>query len=184
VPSRPVVLADYDPAWPRTFEVLRDEIAAACGDLIVRIEHIGSTSVPGLAAKPVIDVMPGLRRFEAGDRCAALLAPLNYRYKGDGGIPGRHYFQKDWDSATGERIANVHMYEVGHDEWIAHLAFRDLLREHDEWRLRYEALKRELATRHPNDMEAYAEAKTAFVKEAVAQRLAEIGGGYVYRRVR
>jgi GrpB-like predicted nucleotidyltransferase (UPF0157 family) len=132
----------------------------------------------------VIDVMPGLRRFADGERCAALLAPLNYRYKGENGIPGRHYFQKDRDPATGERPANVHMYEVGHDEWIAHLAFRDLLRACPEWLQRYEALKRDLAARFPNDVEAYAEAKTEFVKEAVARRLAETGSSHVYRRVR
>jgi GrpB-like predicted nucleotidyltransferase (UPF0157 family) len=181
--SRPVILVPYDPEWPRAFAGLHDEIVGACGDLLANVEHIGSTSVPGLAAKPVIDVMPGLNRFEDGPRCADLLGPLGYRYRAENGIPGRHYFQKD-DPRTGERVANVHMYEVGHDEWIAHLAFRDVLRAHKEWRDRYAVLKAALAVRYPNDVEAYAEAKTAFVQEAVARHLAETGSSHVYQRVR
>jgi GrpB-like predicted nucleotidyltransferase (UPF0157 family) len=181
--SRRVSLAPYDESWPQLFAGLRDEIAGACGDLLAGVEHIGSTSVPGLAAKPVIDVMPGLHRFDDGPRAAELLAPLGYVYRAGFGIPGRHYFQKD-DPASGERIANVHMYEVGHDEWIAHLAFRDYLRRHGAWRDRYLALKQDLAARYPFDVEAYAEAKTAFVKEVVALSLGESGSSHVYQRVR
>jgi GrpB-like predicted nucleotidyltransferase (UPF0157 family) len=181
--GRPVVLDAYDPEWPHTFAGLRDEIAGACGDLIAVVEHVGSTAVPGLGAKPIIDVMPGLHHFEDGQRAAELLAPFGYEYRGEFGIPGRHYFVKD-DRATGERIANVHMYAVGHDEWVAHLAFRDYLRRHDRWRDRYFALKQALAARYPNDVEAYAEAKTAFVKDAVVLSLAESGSSHVYQRVR
>lgn len=177
------MLAPPNPAWPARFHALRDEILTACGGLLIAIEHIGSTSIPGLAAKPVIDIMPGIRTFEDGARCAAPLQALGYDYRGEFGIPGRHFFRKD-DPATGERIANVHMYAVGHDEWIAHLAFRDYLRAHPEWRDRYEALKQGLAARYAGDIEAYAEAKTEFVKEVVARQHAETGSGHVYRRVR
>ncbi|MGD9932837.1 MAG: GrpB family protein, partial [Dehalococcoidia bacterium] len=165
--TRPVVLVPYDREWPHTFAGLRDEIAGACGDLLSGVEHVGSTAVPGLAAKPVIDVMPVLHRFDDGPACAERLEPLGYTYLGEYGIPGRHFFRKD-DAATGERIANVHMYEADHDEAIAHFAFRDYLRAHDDWRDRYAALKRELAARFPNEVESYAEAKTDFVKEVVA----------------
>ncbi|MCA9829109.1 MAG: GrpB family protein [Dehalococcoidia bacterium] len=182
-PSRPVVLVPYNFTWPGSFAGLRDEIAGACGDLLAGIEHVGSTAVPGLAAKPVIDLMPILRRFEDGPACAEALGPLGYDYLGEYGIPGRQFFTKN-EARTGTRIANVHMYERGHDEAIAHLAFRDYLRAHDDWRDRYESLKRELAARFPGDVEAYAEAKTEFVKEVVALGLAEAGSGHLYRRAR
>ncbi len=182
--ARPVLLVPYDTSWPTKFAGLRDEIAGACGDLLAGVEHIGSTSVPGLEAKPVIDIMPVLHRFEDGPRCAPLLSALGYEYRGEFGIPGRHYFVKDRDALTGERTANVHMYEMGHDEYVAHLAFRDFLRAHGDWRDRYAALKRNLAKKFPDDVEAYAEAKTAFVKEVVERSLAEAGSGHVYHRVR
>jgi GrpB-like predicted nucleotidyltransferase (UPF0157 family) len=155
----------------------------ACGDVLIAIEHIGSTAIPGLGAKPVIDVMPGLRTFEDGGQAVSPLERIGYEYRGEYGIPGRHYFVKD-DPESGERIANVHMYAVGHDEWIAHLALRDYLRQHDEWRDRYWALKQELARKYPYDVEAYAEAKTDFVKGVVALHLSEVGSKHEYRRVR
>ena len=182
--SRPVVLVPYDETWPQQFAGLREEIAGACRGLLLAVEHIGSTAIPGLAAKPVIDVMPVLRRFEDGPRCAELLAPFGYRYLGENGIPGRHYFVKGYDPATGDRIANVHMYEKGHEEWRAHLAFRDYLRAHPQWRERYERLKSDLARAHGADVEAYAEAKTDFVKQVVALAFAEAGEGHVYVRRR
>ena len=96
---------------------------------------------------------------------------------------GRHFFLKD-DAVSGERVANVHMFEATHDDAIAHLAFRDYLRAHPHWRDSYETLKRDLAARFPNDVEAYAEAKTDFVRQVVALSLAESGSKHVYRRVR
>ena len=156
---------------------------SACGDALIAIEHVGSTSIAGLGAKPIIDVMPGLRAFEDGPRTVSPLERIGYEYRGEYGIPGRHFFVKD-DPETGERITNVHMYAVGHDEWIAHLALRDYLRQHDEWRDRYWSLKQALAARYPNDVEAYAEAKTEFVREVVARHLRETGSDHVYRRAR
>lgn len=180
---RPVVLVPYNPAWPARFEAARTAILEACADLVLRVEHIGSTSIPGLEAKEIIDVMPGLERFEDGERCIERMNTIGYEYRGEFGIPGRHYWVKD-DPETGVRLQNVHMYAIGHDEWVAHLAFRDYLRAHDDWRDRYAALKRELAARHADDVEAYAGAKTAFVKEVVARHAAATGSDRVYRRVR
>jgi GrpB-like predicted nucleotidyltransferase (UPF0157 family) len=181
--TRRVELVPYNPEWPRMFACIRQRILDACGGLVVDVEHIGSTSVPGLAAKNVVDLMPGLRRFEDGQRSLAAMESLGFVSKGEYGIPGRHLFTMD-EPESGRRLHNCHMYEVGHDEWIAHLAFRDYLRTHDDARDRYEALKRDLAARHPDDVEAYAEAKTEFVKEVVALHLNEIGSDHVYQRVR
>jgi GrpB-like predicted nucleotidyltransferase (UPF0157 family) len=180
---RSFTLVAYDPAWPARFEAARAAILQACPEVVTRVEHIGSTSVPGLEAKDIIDVMPGLARFEDGERCIAPLAAIGYEYRGEYGIPGRHYWVKD-DPATGVRLQNVHMYEVGYDEWTAHLAFRDYLLAHDDWRDRYATLKRDLAARHADDVQAYADAKADFVREAVARHASETGSGHVYRRLR
>ena len=179
----PVVLVPYNPEWPARFEAAKAAILGACAGIVTRIEHIGSTSVPGMEAKDIVDVMPGLEHFVDGPRCIEPLTAIGYRYRGELGIPGRHYWTKD-DPETGVRLENVHMYAIGHDEWTAHLAFRDYLRAHDEWRDRYAALKRDLAATHRDDVEAYAEAKTVFVADAVARHAAESGSGHVYRRVR
>lgn len=181
--TRRVVLVTYDPEWPARFEAARAAILEACRGVVKEVEHIGSTAVPGLAAKAIIDMMPGLERFEDGERCVAPLEGLGYEYRGEYGIPGRHYFVRD-DPETGKRLEHLHMYAIGHDEWIAHLALRDYLRAHDDWRDRYEALKRDLAAKYPTDVEAYAEAKTEFVKRVVELHAAESGSGHIYRRVR
>lgn len=178
-----VVLVPYNPKWPARFEAAKAAILEACAGIVKTVEHIGSTSIPGLAAKDIIDMMPGLERFEDGQRCVAGLEGLGYEYRGEFGIPGRHYFVRN-DRETGERLEHLHMYAIGHDEWTAHLALRDYLRAHDEWRDRYEALKRELAAKYPTDVETYAEAKTEFVKQVVALHAAESGSGHTYRRVR
>jgi GrpB-like predicted nucleotidyltransferase (UPF0157 family) len=181
--ARSVVLVPYDVAWPARFESARAAILQACPVLVPRVEHIGSTSIPGLDAKDIIDVMPGLERFEDGEPCIGSLTAIGYEYRGEFGIPGRHYWVKD-DPETGVRLQNVHMYAIGHDEWTAHLSFRDYLRAHNDWRDRYASLKRDLAAQFPDDIEAYADAKTEFVKEVVARHAEETGSGHSYTRVR
>jgi GrpB-like predicted nucleotidyltransferase (UPF0157 family) len=163
----PVSIRDYDPAWPPRFEAARSAITAAVGERLVGIEHIGSTSVPGLAAKPIIDVMPGLRRFEDGHACVAALEALGYVYRGEYGIPGRHYFVSS--NSQGRRDQHVHMLVVGSDPWTRHLLFRDYLRAHPAAALEYAALKRALAARHRWDMDAYADSKSGFVEDILAR---------------
>ncbi len=165
--NQPVVLVPYDTDWPRRFTQVSDEMRRACGARIMRIEHIGSTSVPGLGAKAVIDVMPGLARFEDGNDCVEPLRALGYRYLGENGIAGRHFFVRG-----APRTENVHMYAVGADEWLRHLLFRDFLRASAETRERYWALKQELARRFPDDVNAYAAAKSDFVAEVLSRAAA------------
>jgi GrpB-like predicted nucleotidyltransferase (UPF0157 family) len=147
-----VVIADYDPEWPRTFERERDLIVRACpAGTFVAIEHVGSTSVPGLAAKPVIDMMPGVRSLAAvTPGVIEAMASLGHAYApevehdhADGpGTPHRRYFRKEVDGA---RAFHVHVVELGSDWWRDTLAFRDYLRAHPESAREYEALKRRLA---------------------------------------
>jgi GrpB-like predicted nucleotidyltransferase (UPF0157 family) len=152
--GKPIVIADYDPAWPERFERERAEILRVCGVApFVRIEHMGSTAVPGLAAKPIIDIMPGLRSLDDAAALIALLAGIGYEYVPqyeqpnaiDEGMPFRRYFRKD---VAGERAFHMHMVEAGSDFWVAHLLFRDFLRISPEDARDYERVKRRIATEY------------------------------------
>ncbi len=164
----PIVIVDYDPQWPLRFEAARTALTRAVGGLLVSIEHVGSTAVPALAAKPIIDIMPGIRRFEDGYECVAPLETLGYMYQGENGIPGRHYFDHfDEDDARGTGIQHVHMLVGGSDPWTGHILFRDLLRANPHEAEQYARLKRSLAERYRHDREAYTEAKSTFIKGAL-----------------
>ena len=164
LPTQPVVIVDYDDTWPEMFEAEKTRILEACGEWLVDIEHIGSTSVPGLAAKPIIDMMPGLRRLEDGKHCVEPMQELGYQYLGEYGIPERLYFNKGVP-----RTHHVHMFVVGHDQWNRHLLFRDYLRNNPEALAAYADLKRELAERYRDDRDAYTDAKTQFVRAIEAR---------------
>jgi GrpB-like predicted nucleotidyltransferase (UPF0157 family) len=171
--QQPIVVVDYDPAWPERFARSAGAIRDACGPLVIAIDHIGSTSVPGLAAKPIIDIMPLVARFEDGFACVAPLEALGYTSRGEFGIPGRHYFSRDGDDRRPPE--HVHLYMRGADEAVRHLLLRDYLRTHPERAAAYAALKRDLAARFRDDREAYTEAKSDFILETVA--LARTGAG-------
>jgi GrpB-like predicted nucleotidyltransferase (UPF0157 family) len=168
-----IVLVPHDPAWPAHFAAARDEILSACAGLVIEVHHVGSTSIPGIAAKPIIDMMPIVRRFEDGAACAGGLRELGYEYRGEYGIAGRHYFVRG-----DPRSHQVHMYAADHPEVERHLRFRDYLRTHPDERAAYESLKRDLATRFGNDMQAYAAAKTPFCEriDRLARAAAEAPG--------
>lgn len=162
--SEPVVVVEYDPGWPAAFRAERDRIAAALGGLAVEIQHMGSTAVPGLGAKPVIDIMLGLRSLDDVDACVAPMESLGYEYKGEYGIPGRHYFRLVRD---GRRTHQVHTVVCDGDFWRRHLLFRDYLRAHPDEARRYYELKLELAERYRDDREGYTEAKSEFIEAAI-----------------
>jgi GrpB-like predicted nucleotidyltransferase (UPF0157 family)/RimJ/RimL family protein N-acetyltransferase len=160
VPLGPLEVVAYDPAWPLRFEEERARIAEALGSRAPVIEHIGSTSVPGLAAKPVIDVLLGLRSYPLDEAGVRALEGLGYEYRGEFGIPGRQFFRK------GEpRSHHVHAVELGSDLWVSHLAFRDRLRDHPEDAARYASLKHELVSRYRDERGRYTEAKAPFIEE-------------------
>jgi GrpB-like predicted nucleotidyltransferase (UPF0157 family) len=157
-----IVVVDYDPAWPQMFETLRARIEPVVADIAVAIEHIGSTSVPGLAAKPIIDmvvVVPPDRVATAIDR----LATLGYAHKGDLGIPGREAF------AHPPEMPRHHLYvcPVGNIGLVNPLALRDYLRAHPDAAAEYAALKRRLAVRFADDVDGYVESKSAFILDVL-----------------
>lgn len=152
--GKPIIIADYDPVWPQRFVRERAEILRVCGDApFVRIEHVGSTSVPGLAAKAIIDIMPGLRSLDDAPPLIAQLASISYEYVPkherpsaiDDGMPFRRYFRKD---VNGERAFHLHMVEVTSDFWPTHLLFRDFLRISPEDAREYEGVKRAIAAEY------------------------------------
>ncbi|MFN0146118.1 MAG: GrpB family protein [Dehalococcoidia bacterium] len=165
--AKGVVLVPYDPAWPARFEVAAAAIREACAGEVTVVEHIGSTAIPGLLAKPVLDIMPGLGSYEDGFAIVAPMESLGYEYRGEFGIPRRHYFTKPVADDRHAWKHNVHCYVVGDPEWLRHLAFRDALRRDGAVRAAYQSLKLELAARFPDDVEAYAEAKGEFVDGVV-----------------
>lgn len=170
--SGTVVVAPHDPAWAAEFQAERARLMAALGALPGRIEHVGSTSVPELPAKPILDLLGGRPASSAPEPYVAALERAGYVHRGEYGIPGRDYFVRD--DASGRRTHHLHLVEEDGPLWRRHLAFRDYLRAHPARAAEYAALKRDLAARHADERAAYTSAKTAFIEETL--RLAEEGG--------
>jgi len=163
----PVVIVDYDPRWPGLYEEERDRILAIVGSLIIGIEHIGSTAVPGLGGKPIIDIMPGVRSLADAERCLEPLEGIGYEYVPEYNelIPERRYFHKGPPQG---RTHHLHVVERASDFWERHLLFRDWLRTHPEDAQKYYLLKKELADRFGRDREGFTDAKTPFIEAIVA----------------
>jgi GrpB-like predicted nucleotidyltransferase (UPF0157 family) len=152
-----VRVVDYDESWPARFEIERVRIAAAMGDRARRIEHVGSTSVPGLAAKPIVDISVGV---DDPDDDAAFVPPLiGAGYSLRVIEPEHRMFRSP------QRDVHVHLWREGSDEQREQLVFRDWLRMNDDDRMRYEAVKRELVARAWDSMGDYADAKTDVVQD-------------------
>ena len=153
----------YDPSWPLRFKEIRAFVASGLGGVAHEMEHVGSTAVFGMTAKPVIDldvVIPANGFAEVKTR----LESLGYIHQGDQGLPGREAF-KLMDENAKSRLYVHHLYvcEKGAYELRKHLAFRDFLRENPAWRDRLCRLKRELCRRHDNHRQAYIDGKSAMV---------------------
>lgn len=177
-----IVLAPYDPAWPVLFEEERARLQTAIGEWAADIQHVGSTSIPGIAAKPIIDIAVHLRSPLDALKCITPLVEMGYECLGEFGIPGRIYFRRRTESPLpGQahdgvgRTHHVHMYETGHEQFDYHIVFRDYLRSHAGAAQEYEALKRDLAVRFNDDVEAYADAKSDFVQHILSLAREEAG---------
>lgn len=163
--GEPIVIAAYDPAWAARFAAERARIEAAAGALVLVIEHVGSTAVPGLAAKPIVEILGACASLADAERAAPALERDDWVYRGDGTIPDRRYLVKHVD---GVRMFHLHLCVLGGEFWQRHLAFRDMLRARPELAAVYAALKHELAARHRDDRVAYTDAKTAFIVAATS----------------
>ena len=164
-----IVVADYDPAWPEQYRREAESIREILGTELTAIHHIGSTAVPGLAAKPVIDILPVVRSVEGIERYNSGFEALGYECMGDFGIPGRRYYRK----GGVERTHQIHLFsEESGWEIERHLAVRDYLRCHPEDAAAYGALKRALAARFPYDIDGYCDGKEEFVRRLEQEALA------------
>ncbi|MDA8345666.1 MAG: GrpB family protein [Thermaerobacter sp.] len=163
-----VVVTEPDAAWPRQFRMEAERLASVFGRHALFIHHIGSTSVPGLAAKPVIDILPVVRQIAAVDALTPSLQQLGYEAMGEYGLQGRRYFRREDPPPP----CHVHVYERGDPEILRHLAVRDYLRARPEAAARYGRLKAELAARFPEDIEGYMDGKDAFLKRTERDALA------------
>lgn len=151
------------------YEAAREELVRVLAEELAAIYHIGSTAVPGLSAKPVIDIMPVVRRIAAVDEKREAFEALGYEYMGEFGIPGRRYLRR----GGVERTHQVHIFGVESERNIRrHLAVRDYLRTHAEEAYAYGELKKELARRYPYDIDGYCDGKDDFVKELERRALA------------
>lgn len=158
-----IVLVPYDEAWPQAFASEAARLRSALPDMFVDLQHVGSTSVPGLLAKPVIDMLAVVRSVEALDEWRDTFESLGYEVMGEFGIPGRRYFRKD--DPSGKRTHQVHAFSESSSEIARHLNFRDYLRVHEDAAEAYALLKRRLARECADDMRCYTNGKTAFIRD-------------------
>jgi GrpB-like predicted nucleotidyltransferase (UPF0157 family) len=156
----PVVIVDYDPRWPDLFAELRAPVAAALGDLAVAVEHVGSTAVPGLSAKPIIDIDVVVPSVTDIPEAIARLARLGYVHRGDLGIASREAFI----SPAGTPKHHLYLCSSDSEELRRHRLFRNYLLAHPDDARAYGALKKAAAVRFTDDRAAYNDAKTEFVK--------------------
>ena len=165
-----IYIIDYDPRWPQLFEEERTRILDVIGDRVTAIEHVGSTSIPGIAAKPVIDMAIGVSdigkasrrsgRLPISDTVALVRAASRIASSSKGRGTAKTFLAL---TVSAGRTRSTCMTQR-HEEWARHLAFRDYLRTHNDLRDEYEALKRRLAVEYAGDIEAYADAKSEFVE--------------------
>jgi GrpB-like predicted nucleotidyltransferase (UPF0157 family) len=163
----PVIVVHYDEAWPSLFEEERKRIEGAIGPWAEGIEHVGSTAVPGLAAKPVIDIMVGVKSLDDSPILVERLVGIGYEYvpQFERDLPFRRYFRK---MREGRRTHQIHLVERSNAEWWdRHMLFRDYLRANPEIAGEYARLKYDLSARFGEDRDAYTDAKTHFISEVV-----------------
>lgn len=165
-----VRVVPYDDGWPVRYETEAERLRDALGEAAARVHHIGSTAIPGIRAKPIIDMLIEVSDLAALDAQSSRIESLGYEAKGEFGIPGRRYFRRD--NEDGVRTHQIHAFDVGGLQADRHLAFRDYLISHPQVARAYGELKQQLAQRFPNDINAYMDGKDSFVKHYEREALA------------
>ena len=164
LPKGKVFLMPWTEEWERLFEEEKDKIISTLNPLKVKVHHIGSTAVPHLKAKPILDLAIELKTFEEGIECIEPLEELGYTYHGTDILPDRYYYTK------GEpRTHQIHMYESRNKYLLEQLFFRNSLRKNNNLRVEYEELKEKLAQLNQENKHQYAEAKTEFVQKILSE---------------
>jgi GrpB-like predicted nucleotidyltransferase (UPF0157 family) len=168
----PIKIVDYDPKWPAIFTEEKNQILSVLKEKIDAIEHVGSTAVQGLGAKPIIDIMVAVRRLSVAEECIKPLRSIGYEYipEYEEELPERRYFRKGSEEIPNKHF-HLHMVERDSDFWKKHLLFRDYLRHHLDTAEQYFKLKKELAQKYSSDHAAYTEAKTPFIESVITEAL-------------
>ena len=166
MPAKPVILHPYDTEWPSRFEAEAIAVREGLGGVLTALHHIGSTSVPGLRAKPVIDMLGEVEDLGSMDALQHGMEAAGYEWWGEYGIAGRRLCVKP---DPGSLLARVHLHVFATDspEIRRHLAFRDALRRSSELAAAYESLKIELAARFPDDRDRYTDGKASFIESVI-----------------
>lgn len=162
-------LAPFSKSWRKLFDEEKRIFLDIIGDCILDIEHIGSTAIEGALAKPIIDILVSLRKFEDGFACVKPLESIGYEFRGELGQPGRHYFVKGRQVVT----HHVHMFQKNHPDFEKHILFRDYLNRHPDYVRKYCDLKKKFLERYRNNRESYTESKTPFIEDVVRKALRE-----------
>ncbi|CAN4277226.1 GrpB family protein [Pseudoxanthomonas sp. LjRoot125] len=165
-----VELLPHDPAWAERAQAEETRLREVLGDILVVVHHIGSTSIPGMPAKPVIDLIPVVRGLSALEAHRAGVEALGYEWCGEFGLPGRRYCRKD-DPLTGGRLVQLHAYAEGDREILRHLAFRDFLRRDAALAAEYATEKMRCQRLHPDDSRAYSACKADWIRDVEARAL-------------
>jgi len=155
-----VKIIPHTERWHQLFAEEEARLREAIGEFVVAVEHIGSTSVCGIAAKPILDIAAAVIDKANGEKCVAPLENIGYEYRGELGIAGRFYFVKG-----APRTHHLHMLLSDSAEWRNHLAFRDYLRQNPSAAVEYDKLKKELAQKYRNDRDSYLDGKADFVEK-------------------
>jgi GrpB-like predicted nucleotidyltransferase (UPF0157 family) len=164
-----VRVVPYSAAWSEFFAEERARLLAAVGDHVLDIQHVGSTSVPGMVAKPIVDIAMAVMNYEEAGVCVRPIVQLGYEYKGENGIPRRHYFERGSPGSY-----HLHINEIGSRAWENQILFRDYLIRHPEVAQDYATIKMALARQFPFDRDSYLAAKAPFI-ERVLRRAREVG---------
>ena len=160
--TKHVVVEPYDEGWKQNFSDIKAELLDALGELALRIEHVGSTSVPGLSAKPIIDIDIVIKDYFVFDEVVSALGKIGYRHEGNLGIAGREAFKYDGK----EHLKRHHLYVCPEDspELKRHIAFRDYLRSNQKAVSEYSRIKHEGAAHYPDDIEKYIAHKSPVIE--------------------
>jgi len=157
-----VKLSPYTEEWKLLFAVEKASLQTALGGSILDVQHVGSTAIPGMLAKPIIDIAIAVFDFEEAKVCIQPIEAQGYEYKGEFGIPHRHYFVKG-----DPRIFHLHICEINSLEWRDLLLFRDYLCQHPDVANEYAELKLQLASKYPQDRAAYLDEKAPFIQRVL-----------------
>lgn len=159
--KRRVGIASYNPNWKEMFKEESEKIRNVLGDIIIDTHHIGSTAIPGIKAKPVIDILVETKNIEAVDRYNSKMKELGYEAMGEYRIPKRRFFRKGGNNRT----HHIHIFQVGNEEIERHINFKEYLIAHPKKAREYSKLKEKLVNKHSYDVENYINGKSDFIKE-------------------